>query len=363
MVLSATVVLAAGVGAVIAPMGASAHGAMMIPGSRSYFCYLDGQTTSGGIQPKNAACATAVAAGGTTPLYNWFAVLRSDGAGRMGGFIPDGQLCSGGKGGPYDFTAYNAARADWPATHLTAGATMEVQYNNWAPHPGTFTLYVTKDGYDPTKPLAWSDLESQPFSTAKDPKQVGSAGSEKGHYYWDAKLPTGKTGPHLIYSVWTRSDSTETFYGCSDVVFDGGNGNVTGVGTGSGGGSTSAPTSSASRSPSSSSTGHSHEPGEVTSGCAASVKTANSWSSGFQADITVTNQSDSPLSGWMVMVTLPDGQTVNQVWNGTVMTTETGIMVHNTDWNGSLAPNATATFGFLGTGAVPDSAALSCTAG
>jgi chitin-binding protein len=48
-----------------------------------------------------------------------------------------------------------------------------------------------------------------------------------GYYYWDAALPAGLTGRHVIYSVWTRSDSTETFYGCSDVVFDGGNGEVT----------------------------------------------------------------------------------------------------------------------------------------
>ena len=37
-----------------------------------------------------------------------------------------------------------------------------------------------------------------------------------------SNLPAGKTGRHIIYSVWTRSDSAETFYNCSDVVFDGG---------------------------------------------------------------------------------------------------------------------------------------------
>ena len=51
----------------------------------------------------------------------------------------------------------------------------------------------------------------------------------QGEYYWDVQLPAGKTGRHVVYSVWQRSDSAETFYGCSDVVFDGGNGEVIGI--------------------------------------------------------------------------------------------------------------------------------------
>src|SRR5262245_43419977 len=70
---------------------AQAHGAMMSPGSRTFLCWRDGLTSTGEIRPQNPACAAAVAQSGVTPLYNWFAVLRSDGAGRTSGFIPDGQ--------------------------------------------------------------------------------------------------------------------------------------------------------------------------------------------------------------------------------------------------------------------------------
>jgi hypothetical protein len=35
----------------------------------------------------------------------------------------------------------------------------------------------------------------------------------------------------VIYSVWERSDSEETFYGCSDVSFDGGGGEIVGIGS------------------------------------------------------------------------------------------------------------------------------------
>src|SRR5690606_8967694 len=112
--LSAATILASGLAVAIAPSAAQAHGATMFPGSRTFLCWQDGLRENGQIIAYNPACAAAIAQSGTTPLYNWFAVLRSDGGGRTVGFIPDGEICSGGSGGPYDFTAYNAARDDWP---------------------------------------------------------------------------------------------------------------------------------------------------------------------------------------------------------------------------------------------------------
>ena len=40
-----------------------------------------------------------------------------------------------------------------------------------------------------------------------------------GRYHMTAKLPTGKTGSHVIYAIWQRADSTEAFYSCRDVKF------------------------------------------------------------------------------------------------------------------------------------------------
>jgi chitin-binding protein len=212
----AIVALAAGVLATISAAPAAAHGALMIPASRTYACYKDGLTPQGNIVNKNPGCIAAANIGGVSPLYNWFSVLRSDGAGRRQGFIPDGQLCSGGNS---TFRGYDLARADFPTTSLASGATMQFNYSNWAAHPGRFDLYVTRDSWSPTRPLAWSDLESTPFVSVTNPPQNGSVGSAEGHYYWTGRLPSGKRGQHIIYSVWTRSDSTETFYGCSDVTF------------------------------------------------------------------------------------------------------------------------------------------------
>ena len=334
--------LAAGVGAVVMPSVASAHGAMMMPGSRTWLCYKDGKTSTGEIQPKNAACAAAVAVSGVTPLYNWFAVLRSDGAGRVSGFLPDGQLCSGGTGGPYDFTGFNLARDDWPLTHLTSGKTIEIDYNDWAKHPGTFSLYITKDGYNPTKPLAWSDLDPTPFSQVVNPPADGGPGTDDGHYYWNATLPSGKTGKHLIYSVWARSDSTETFYGCSDVVFDGGNGEVTGVGGTTTTPPTTTPTSSPTTSPTTTPTG----------GCVAMYNVVSAWTGGFQGQVMV-HATDAAIGKWTVSWTWPGTQTLAQLWSGTATTSGSLVSVKNVSWNGTVAAGNYTTFGFLGSGTAP----------
>jgi predicted carbohydrate-binding protein with CBM5 and CBM33 domain len=214
--------MALGTAALVTADPASAHGVSMVAGSRTYLCYIDGLTDTGEIRPDNPACADAVAQGGTQPLYDWFGVLRSEGGGRTEGFVPDGQICGGGT---EKYAAYNMARADWPVTHLTAGATIQWRYSNWAAHPGRFDMYVTREGWSPTQPLAWGDLER--FASVTDPPQSGGPGGPN-YYFWDVELPQ-RTGQHIIFVHWIRSDSEENFYSCSDVVFDGGNGEVTGV--------------------------------------------------------------------------------------------------------------------------------------
>ncbi|WP_204295792.1 lytic polysaccharide monooxygenase [Actinoplanes campanulatus] len=365
--MAAVALFAAAAGLLALPSSpAQAHGAIQVPGSRTWFCYQDGRNpNTGAIEPKNAACAAAVAASGVTSLYNWFAVLRSDGAGRVSGFLPDGQLCSGGTGGPYNFTGFNLARTDWPTTHLTAGANIQFKYNDWAKHPGTFYLYITKDGYDPTKPLAWSDLEPTPFDQVTNPPANGGPGTDDGHYYWNGKLPAGKTGKHLIYSVWSRSDSTETFYGCSDVVFDGGNGEVTGIG---GGGTTSpSPSTPTSPSPSvpvspSASVSPSN-PGGGTGGCSGMYNVVSAWSGGFQGEVMV-HAGTTPVNGWNISWTFPGDQKVAQVWSGKATSSGSLVSVTNESWNASVPANGHVTFGFLASGtAATQLQNLTCTTG
>ncbi|MER7957042.1 lytic polysaccharide monooxygenase [Streptomyces sp. NPDC096030] len=188
-----------------------AHGSMTDPVSRVSACYAEGPES-----PKSAACKAAVAASGTQAFYDWNAVNIANAAGKHRELIPDGKLCSAGND---KYRGLDLARADWPASTLASGK-HTFRYKGTAPHRGSFELYVTKDGYDPSKPLKWSDLEAKPFATVTDPRM------ESGDYVFDGTIPN-KSGRHLIYSVWQRSDSPEAFYTCSDVVFGKDNGGTT----------------------------------------------------------------------------------------------------------------------------------------
>jgi predicted carbohydrate-binding protein with CBM5 and CBM33 domain len=346
--------------ALVAPGPASAHGVALVPGSRTYLCYVDGLQANGTIVSSNPACADAVAQGGTQPLYDWFGVLRSDANGRTTGYIPDGQICGGGT---TKYAAYNAARTDWPTTHLTAGSTIQLHYSNWAAHPGTFHMYITKDGWNPLTPLAWADLV--PFWSATDPPQSGGPGGLN-YYYWDTTLPAAKTGRHILFIQWVRSDSQENFFSCSDVVFDGGHGEVTGVG-----GSQPSSSPSQSRSPSAStsvsvspSASRSSSSPPPTGGCTATWKNNDiNWAGHFQSEVTVKNTGTSTLTGWTVKWTFAGGQGFEGApWNGTLTGQPPNVVMKNVDWNRVLGPNATTSFGFNGTGTAPSPPpALTCT--
>ncbi|MFD5817854.1 lytic polysaccharide monooxygenase [Streptomyces sp. NPDC127038] len=209
----------------LAAVPAAAHGSMGDPVSRVSQCYAEGPEN-----PRSAACKAAVAAGGTQALYDWNGIRIGDANGRHQELIPDGKLCSANSA---EFKGLDLARADWPATSVSSGS-YSFKYRVTAPHKGTFKVYITKQGYDPSRPLAWSDLDlTHPVATATDPAASG------GFYTFSGTLPE-RSGKQLLYAVWQRSDSPEAFYSCSDVAFGGAGG-----GKGAGSGSAPAPSASA----------------------------------------------------------------------------------------------------------------------
>lgn len=92
------------------------------------------------------------------------------------------------------------------------------------------------------------------------------------------------------------------------------------------------------------------QPGDT---CTATPKVTGTWGGGFQGEVTVANPTASAITGWTVRFTLPNGHTVTQIWGGTA---SGSVTVTNADYNGTIGPNASATFGFLASG--PGTAAI-----
>jgi chitin-binding protein len=354
------------VGTQLALIGQSAaHGATTEPGSRSYFCYLDGTLEGGDITPVNPACAEAVAVGGKQQLWDWFGVLRSDGMGQTRGFIPDGQLCSGGNP---SFSGLDVARDDWPYTRLTAGAAITIQYNAWAAHPGEFRLYITTDSYDPNQPLSWDDLEDEPFSVYQQTTPNGTDPDfNTPDYEWSVTLPN-KSGKHIIYSVWERSDSPETFYGCADVSFDGGNGEVIGIGGTPPTSSTTVPSTTSTTAPSTTSTAPSttsttapsttstSEPSTSSTTTASTTPTdlscsvaltLSAWNTHYLGNVEITNTGSTTIDGWELTWQFNEGEGIDHSWGAAITTSGSTATAVNRSWNAQIAPGQTASLGFI----------------
>ncbi|TGN76602.1 chitin-binding protein [Streptomyces bauhiniae] len=182
---------------------ARAHGAPTDPVSRVYACSPQGGSANG-----SAACRAAIAANGA-PFTAWDNLRVPGVNGRDRQVIPDGKLCSG------NLPAYRGldlARTDWPSTRLTPGARMTLTYASTIAHEGSFRLYLTKPGYDPAKPLKWSDLPDRPFAEFKNPPLSNGA------YHLTATLPSDRTGRQMLYTIWQNTSTPDTYYSCSDVV-------------------------------------------------------------------------------------------------------------------------------------------------
>lgn len=191
------------VGTLLAPQAAFAHGDMQAPAGRAYTCYLEGAET-----PQSEGCKGVVAENGPAPIYDWMSNRIGDANGRHQELIPDGRLCSANNP---QFSGFDKPATAWPTTQLKTGD-VAFDFKATAKHKGYFDLYITKDGWDPTQPLGWDDLEARPFMHVENPPDTAEGYSLAG------KVPEGKTGRHVIYTIWQRTDSPEAFYSCSDVV-------------------------------------------------------------------------------------------------------------------------------------------------
>ena len=72
----------------------------------------------------------------------------------------------------------------------------------------------------------------------------------------------------------------------------------------------------------------------------------NDWGSGMTATVRITNNTGKAITGWKVTFSYTGNQTVNNFWSTALVQTGKAISATNLSYNGSIAPNAFAEFGF-----------------
>ncbi|WP_433374901.1 cellulose binding domain-containing protein [Streptosporangium sp. CA-115845] len=84
------------------------------------------------------------------------------------------------------------------------------------------------------------------------------------------------------------------------------------------------------------------------------------WGSGFEGKYTITNGGTTTINGWSVAFDLPSGANVGSFWDASLSRSGQRFTFTNVGWNGTLAPGATASFGFNGSpgGVTPSNCTL-----
>ncbi|PXY31785.1 lytic polysaccharide monooxygenase auxiliary activity family 9 protein [Prauserella muralis] len=171
---------------------ASAHGYTQNPPSRSLHCHQGAVSDCGSIQwePQSVEGPKGFPEAGPA----------------------DGTLCAGGNA---RFAQLDDPSKPWPQQPMTSGQDFEFRWELTAAHATTsFRYFVTKDGWNPGAPLSRAQLEPAPFLTVdfggrRPPFTVTHTG----------RLPSGKSGHHMIFAVWDIADTANAFYSCADVNF------------------------------------------------------------------------------------------------------------------------------------------------
>ncbi|HII4351832.1 TPA: N-acetylglucosamine-binding protein GbpA [Enterobacter cloacae] len=184
--------IALAIAALTVTSSALAHGYIESPASRAYMCKLGQNIDCGLVQ------------------YEPQSVEKSSGF-PAGAMPPDGQLASAGiaQYSQLDKQSLNA----WTKTPMTAGPHQFV-WHHTAPHKtANWRYYITKQNWDPNKPLTRAQFESTPFCTVN-----GNGLAPAMTQSMNCNVPE-RTGYQVIYGVWEIADTANSFYQAIDVDF------------------------------------------------------------------------------------------------------------------------------------------------
>jgi predicted carbohydrate-binding protein with CBM5 and CBM33 domain len=320
---------------------AFAHGSAIDPPSRNYGCWKrwGSDFQSPLMATQDPMCWQAWQAD-PNAMWNWNGLYREGVAGNHQAAIPDGQLCSAGNTGGTRYAALDVPGA-WQAVPVNNNFTVTV--HDQAKHGADYyRVYVSKQGFNPlTQRLRWADLD---LVTQTGPIAPG-AGTPSNDPVLNGVSVTlnasapGRTGRHIVYTIWQAAHADQSYYFCSDVIFPGG------------GGGTPTPTATPTRTPTPTPTrtppATPTTPPAGAGGCSVAYAVVGQWAGGFQADVRVT-AGGSAINGWTVTWTFANGQQVGSVWGATVTSSGSTVTARNVAYNGTLAAGASTTFGFVG---------------
>ena len=195
------------------------HGTLVHPMSRVYRVYQ-----SNPENPDFALARSAIAMDGTGSYYSWNELSQNIPAAVREGLPPgfdyspwvgDGHLASGGRIDRESFartyTGLDQVDAEWPATEVSAGETIEVDFFATAPHdPSVWDIWMTTSDWDPATALNWEQMEYLGRPSVR---------FSENHYYFDLQIPRDRRGRHVLWVAWQRDDPVgEVFFSTADIL-------------------------------------------------------------------------------------------------------------------------------------------------
>ncbi|MBV9790191.1 MAG: cellulose-binding domain-containing protein, partial [Chloroflexi bacterium] len=85
--------------------------------------------------------------------------------------------------------------------------------------------------------------------------------------------------------------------------------------------------------------------------CAVTYAISDNWGSGFNANVTIKNNSATAISGWTLAWTFGSSQQITNLWNGSYTQSGQNVTVTNVSYNNVIGANGgTVSFGFSANG-------------
>ncbi|MFF3914597.1 glycosyl hydrolase family 18 protein [Streptomyces sp. NPDC001852] len=91
-------------------------------------------------------------------------------------------------------------------------------------------------------------------------------------------------------------------------------------------------------------------PAQAASNATASFSKTSDWGTGFGGQWTIKNTGTSSISSWTVEWDFPSGTSVTSAWDADVTSSGTHWTAKNKSYDGTIAPGASVSFGFNGSG-------------